>query len=175
MSSTQEKPVKNTDVELWREPTNEPGMSYYMPSVHVTQAGKIGINVGGSVYVKSLTEWHELAGGSLVQSPNPSDQSTQEKLEEKIFNLVYQWGRVGIVADHTAPTYVAYIQELIDSAKREVLEQIRPPQATIDSMKLTQPHKYRGVEYPCCSICGFCPEAINAFIDSQLEQSEESE
>ena len=45
--------------------------------------------------------------------------STQEKLEQKIFNLVYQWGRVGIVADHTAPTYVAYIQELIDSAKRE--------------------------------------------------------
>ena len=64
--------------------------------------------------------------------------------------------------------------EAIDSAKREVLEQIRPPQATIDSMKLTQPHKYRGVEYPCCSICGFCPEAINAFIDSKLEQSEES-
>lgn len=66
------------------------------------------------------------------------------------------------------------ILHLIDSAKREVLEQIRPPQATIDSMKLTQPHKYRGVEYPCCSICGYCPEAINAFIDSQLEQSEES-
>ena len=68
----------------------------------------------------------------------------------------------------------ADVNKLIDSAKREVLEQIRPPQATIDSMKLTQPHKYRGVEYPCCSICGFCPEAINAFIDSQLEQSEES-
>lgn len=27
--------------------------------------------------------------------------TTQEKLEQKIFNLVYQWGRVGIVADHT--------------------------------------------------------------------------
>ena len=51
--------------------------------------------------------------------------STQEKLEQKIFNLVYQWGRVGIVADHTAPTYVAYIQELIDSAKREVLEALK--------------------------------------------------
>lgn len=47
--------------------------------------------------------------------------STQEKLEQKIFNLVYQWGRVGIVADHTAPTYVAYIQELIDSATREAV------------------------------------------------------
>ena len=73
-------------------------------------------------------------------------------------------------------TYVFTLAELtalIYSAKREVLEQMRPPQATIDSMKLTQPHRYRGVEYPCCSICGYCPEAINAFIDSQLEQSEE--
>lgn len=49
--------------------------------------------------------------------------TTQEKLEQKIFNLVYQWGRVGIVADHTAPTYVAYIQELIDSAKREGMKE----------------------------------------------------
>jgi len=76
--------------------------------------------------------------------------------------------------DEVPEAYAREIRKLIDSAKREVLEQIRPPQATIDSMKLTQPHKYRGVEYPCCSICGYCPEAINAFIDSQLEQSEES-
>ena len=49
--------------------------------------------------------------------------STQEKLEQKIFNLVYQWGRVGIVADHTAPTYVAYIQKLIDTATREAYKE----------------------------------------------------
>ena len=83
--------------------------------------------------------------------------STQEELEEflELFaTKPYDRARENLIT-------------LIDSAKREVLEQIRPPQATIDSMKLTQPHKYRGVEYPCCSICGFCPEAINAFIDSQ--------
>lgn len=57
---------------------------------------------------------------------NAPMSDTPEKLEQKIFNLVYQWGRVGIVADHTAPTYVAYIQELIDSAKREgAIEELR--------------------------------------------------
>ena len=49
--------------------------------------------------------------------------TTHEKLEQKIFNLVYQWGRVGIVADHTAPTYVAYIQKLIDTATREAYKE----------------------------------------------------
>lgn len=107
--------------------------------------------------------------------------STQEKLR-KIYNQIgegFYWegtyGDDDPQVEIDRQQFVDEIMQLIDSAKREVLEQIRPPQATIDSMKLTQPHKYRGVEYPCCSICGFCPEAINAFIDSQLEQSEESE
>lgn len=125
MSSTQEKPVKNTDVELWREPTNEPGMSYYMPSVHVTQAGKIGINVGGSVYVKSLTEWHELAGGSLVQSPNPSDQSTQEKLEE-IRSALCDWNKPSKMASIDLEENVEKVARLIDSATREaVIEELK--------------------------------------------------
>jgi hypothetical protein len=94
--------------------------------------------------------------------------STQEKLDE-----ITEFVELFVSKDQERARL--NLKHLIDSAKREVLEQIRPPQATIDSMKLTQPHKYRGVEYPCCSICGFCPEAINAFIDSQLEQSEESE
>lgn len=93
--------------------------------------------------------------------------STQEKLDE-----ITEFVELFVSKDQERARL--NLKHLIDSAKREVLEQIRPPQAIIDSMKLTQPHKYRGVEYPCCSICGFCPEAINAFIDSQLEQSEES-
>lgn len=69
------------------------------------------------------------------------------------------------------------ILQLIDSAKREVLEEMRPANATIESMRIYTPrtHTYMGKEYPACGICGFCPEAMNAFIDSQLEQSEESE
>lgn len=49
---------ENTDVELWRERRGD----YYSDSMHVTQEGAIGINVGGLVFVKSLKEWHRLAG-----------------------------------------------------------------------------------------------------------------
>ena len=65
---------ENTDRELWREGDPESSMSYYEPSIHVTADGGIGINVGGTVYVKTLREWHSLAGGpiSLVSQQNPT-------------------------------------------------------------------------------------------------------
>jgi hypothetical protein len=52
-----EKAAKNTDRELFREIEND----YYSPSIHVTENGSIGINVAGSVIVKSISEWHSLA------------------------------------------------------------------------------------------------------------------
>jgi len=52
-----EQACVNTDHELWRE---IPG-DYYSPSIHVTEAGGIGINVGGHVIVKSLRSWHACA------------------------------------------------------------------------------------------------------------------
>lgn len=55
------KPSANTDKELWREPTDKIGSEYYANSVHVTEGGEIGINVGGAVIVKPLAEWHEAA------------------------------------------------------------------------------------------------------------------
>ena len=48
--------AKNTDKELWREVVGD----FYSPSLHVTQQGKIGINVGGDVRVMTLREWHSL-------------------------------------------------------------------------------------------------------------------
>jgi hypothetical protein len=50
-------PAANTDRELWRE---TPG-DYYSPSIHVTAQGGIGINVGGTVIVRSVRDWHALA------------------------------------------------------------------------------------------------------------------
>jgi len=50
-------PMQNTDIELFREENND----YYSPSLHKTEDGKIGIDVGGTVYVKTLREWHKLA------------------------------------------------------------------------------------------------------------------
>ncbi len=55
-----ERPSQNTDRELWREPHPDPPGSYYANSIHVTQQGGIGINVGGTVFVRSLAQWHAL-------------------------------------------------------------------------------------------------------------------
>ena len=52
---------ENTDRELYREPSEIEGMSYYSNSVHVTKDGKIGMNVGGLVVVMPIAEWHSLA------------------------------------------------------------------------------------------------------------------
>ena len=40
-------------------------MSYYEPSIHVTEQGDIGISVGGYVFVKPVEEWHRLAKEDL--------------------------------------------------------------------------------------------------------------
>lgn len=47
---------KNTDIHLWKkDPEN-----HFSPSVHATENGGIGINVGGHVIVMSVEKWHEL-------------------------------------------------------------------------------------------------------------------
>lgn len=33
-------------------------------------------------------------------------------IEQQLFDTVYAWGRVGIVVDHTAPTYLHYLKKL---------------------------------------------------------------
>lgn len=65
--------AKNTDRELWRD-----GEDYYAPSIHVTEQGLIGINVGGTVILKTLEEWHRLAtnGGWINPTIQPPPSSS---------------------------------------------------------------------------------------------------
>lgn len=66
----------NTDRTIWREVAGD----YYSPSIHVTAGGGIGINVGGTVIVKTLAEWHSLAGGGHTDPrspPMPSGPTTR--------------------------------------------------------------------------------------------------
>lgn len=59
--TTNDYPKQNTDRELWRESDDR---SQCTPSIHVTQDGGIGINVGGTVIVRPIREWHALAAGA---------------------------------------------------------------------------------------------------------------
>lgn len=47
---------ENTDKEIWRKREGD----YYSPSIHVTQSGGVGINVGGHVIVMPVEKWHAL-------------------------------------------------------------------------------------------------------------------
>lgn len=46
---------ENTDKKLWTEPPGD----YYSNSIHVTSNGKIGMDCGGHVVVKSIKKWVE--------------------------------------------------------------------------------------------------------------------
>jgi hypothetical protein len=76
-----QQPILNTDKEIWREIPDDA----YAPSIHVTEQNSIGINVGGTVYVKSVYEWHRLATmihASTLMSDKGYQESTHEKQQE---------------------------------------------------------------------------------------------
>lgn len=66
-NSDQSEAKRNEDKEIWRK---VPG-DFYAPSIHVTKEGHIGINVGGTVLVRSVEDWHFLGGLSLLAPPAP--------------------------------------------------------------------------------------------------------
>lgn len=57
MTDTKGGQCENTDRELWREREGD----FYADSIHVTQEGWIGMNVGGLVIAMPVKEWHRLA------------------------------------------------------------------------------------------------------------------
>lgn len=62
--------ARNTDRELWRLVPD----SYYSPSIHVTESGGIGINVGGHVIVMPVDQWHALGVASMRATVQPDEQ-----------------------------------------------------------------------------------------------------
>jgi hypothetical protein len=63
----------NTNRELYREDTGHPAGSYYEHSCFVTEDGKIGINVGGSVITKTLEDWYAIGLGEIVNAPSDTE------------------------------------------------------------------------------------------------------
>lgn len=55
------QPVQNTDRELYREPPADVLPDGCENRVFVTKGGGIGMNVGGTVIVQPIAEWHRQA------------------------------------------------------------------------------------------------------------------
>ena|SRR2546425_196195 len=72
---------KNTDREIWRK---QPG-DYYSPSIHVTESGGIGMDVGGHVIVAPIERWHE--AGELLLCVNPCLPEWRRKLALWLLNV----------------------------------------------------------------------------------------
>jgi hypothetical protein len=71
--TTTDQAAVNTDRELWRGPDEGNG-DFYADSIHVTEGGGIGMNVGGLVIVMPIREWHALAARkSPVSVPSKDD------------------------------------------------------------------------------------------------------
>jgi hypothetical protein len=86
---TEPQAYANTDREIWRKGDgNGDGMSYYEPSIHVTDRGNIGINVGGLVFVKPVEEWHRLANDP---GDPPSDVVPVQVSEQGLFERACWW------------------------------------------------------------------------------------
>lgn len=62
--------AQNTDRVIWRAWEGD----YYADSIHVTKEGAIGINVGGTVYVMPVRDWHKLATLRAALVPPADDE-----------------------------------------------------------------------------------------------------
>lgn len=116
-------PCENTDREIYREPPGD----YYAYSIHVTQGGGIGINVGGTVYVKPLVEWHRLAGGPFTPShalPKPmAEQAVRKVLADYDYATPPHLRDSGVLADKIvaaiacAPSTIACSADAVETAE----------------------------------------------------------
>ncbi len=90
--SNETEPCLNTDVELWREREGD----YFANSVHITEQGALGINVGGSVVVRSLEEWHALAsrptpsaGNDVTEEMIAAARAVADGVDDSAFERIY--------------------------------------------------------------------------------------
>ena len=101
--------VLNTDRELYRVPDVGGNGDYYLDRIHVTQGGSIGINVGGLVIVKPLSEWHELAQDLWAEK-----ELVQARIDKLTEALTRQSDNMAFVLNHTdtGNLYEKFLREL---------------------------------------------------------------
>lgn len=110
-----EQAYQNTDRELWREREDD----YYANSIFVTESGGIGINVGGYVIVKPLTEWHKDASDKLtaaLQHQEPGGRSA-DQIEADWERSRQEWAEDGNPATPPEPSALDRAVEALETAE----------------------------------------------------------
>jgi len=51
-------------------------------------------------------------------------KNKQKQLEKKLFKMVYQWGRVGVVTDEKCFAFQEYIKDIRQQTIKEVIEMV---------------------------------------------------
>ncbi len=100
--------AQNTDRELWRK---VPG-DYYSPSIHVTEGGGIGIDIGGFVIVKPVEWWHEMAKKHVKESVALSNVLYERKRQDA------KWGE----QNHPPLLWLAILGEEFGEACKAAIE-----------------------------------------------------
>lgn len=88
-------PRLNTDRELWRERKGD----FYADSLHVTEDGGIGMNVGGTVIVMPILEWHRCAdrsGWHLTMETAPRNERILAIADGNV--RVVMWGKASHIS-----------------------------------------------------------------------------
>ena len=101
--------VTNNDKELWREIEGD----VYSPSIHVTDDGMIGISLGGTVHIKDVRKWHNLAEADMEEGLWGSDvdskmsQGIQRSSYTELQNQRYELTKLEKIAHYLNLLYEA--------------------------------------------------------------------
>jgi hypothetical protein len=99
---------QNTNRELFREG------DYYSPSLYVTKDNEIGINVGGSVFVMSLREWHKRAESFISKTEIEKIEIFNKEDKYFILSLIKQYNEA---CDGIIKNYIFSLLELVSNPR----------------------------------------------------------
>lgn len=59
--TTQSNAYQNNDKQIYKRPAKDWKEEGYTPTLFITPEGMLGIEVFGTVFVKTIEEWHHMA------------------------------------------------------------------------------------------------------------------
>lgn len=104
------KASENTDRELYREVEGD----YYANSIFVTEDGRIGMNVGGTVIVQPIAKWHRAVSDLVMTDPSAKSvpvESAKVTDTNDIDEYIAMYARVDVLADAKAALQNLIAQE----------------------------------------------------------------